>query len=105
MDSRPSRCLATVGRVAAVGPVTFGRRAAGFRGREKSIRRPCGRDRRRLDTTKEKEALFAYLWVDVVYNHDPAETAKAQDRVAELFKKMGNEEREKTYRDKARGRP
>jgi hypothetical protein len=61
-------------------------------------------DCRRLDPTKEKEALFAYLWVDVVYNHDAAETAKAQDRLAELFKKMGQDERAKTYRDRARGR-
>lgn len=58
----------------------------------------------RRDPKKEKEALFAYLKVDLIYNHDPAETLKAQDRIAELFKKMGQDERAKTYYDRARGR-
>ncbi len=61
-------------------------------------------DTRRLQPAKQKEARFAYLWVELIYNHDPVETAKAQDRLAELFKSMGQEERAKTYRDKARGR-
>lgn len=61
-------------------------------------------DSHRRDPAKQKEALFAYLWVDVVYNHDPVETAKAQDRIAAIFKKMGQDERAKLYRDKARDR-
>jgi hypothetical protein len=61
-------------------------------------------DCRRREPKKEKDALFAYLWVALIYNQDAAETAKAQDRIAELFKKMGQEERAKNYRDKARGR-
>lgn len=61
-------------------------------------------DCHRRDAKKTKEALFAYLWVDVVYNADPMETAKAQDRISELFKRTGQDERAKAFRDKARGR-
>ncbi len=61
-------------------------------------------DTRRLQPAKQKEARFAYLWVELIYNQDSVETAKAQDNLAELFKNMGQEERAKTYRDKARGR-
>lgn len=57
-----------------------------------------------LDPKRKKDALFAHLWVDVVYNQDPQEVAKAQDRIADLFKALNQDERAKTYRDKSRGR-
>jgi hypothetical protein len=58
----------------------------------------------RRDPKQKKEALYAYLWVDVVYNQDAAEVAKATSRLAELFGELKDEERAKKYRDKARGR-
>ncbi|MBX7102949.1 MAG: tetratricopeptide repeat protein [Gemmataceae bacterium] len=58
----------------------------------------------RLDPKREKDALFAYLWVDLIYNSDPYETSKAQDSVAQLFRKMSQDDRAKQYRDRARGR-
>lgn len=61
-------------------------------------------DCNRIDPKREKDALFDYLWVDLIYNTNPAETAKAQFHAAELFKKMNQDDRAKLYRDKARGR-
>lgn len=58
----------------------------------------------RLDPKRRKDALFAYLWVDVVYNQDPMETIKAQERLAELFRDMKDDDRAQHYRKKARGR-
>jgi len=58
----------------------------------------------RLDPKRRKDALFAYLWVDVVYNQDAMETAKAQDRLSELFREMKDDDRAKLYRNKARRR-
>jgi hypothetical protein len=61
-------------------------------------------DCQRLDPKRRKDALFSYLWVDVVYNQDPVEVAKAQSRLAELFLELKDENRAKIYRDKLRGR-
>jgi hypothetical protein len=58
----------------------------------------------RRDPKQKKEALYAYLWVDVVYNQDAAEVAKASGRLADLFGELKDEERARKYRDKARGR-
>ena len=58
----------------------------------------------RLDPKRNKDALFNYLWVDVVYNHDPVENAKAQRNLVELFREMKDETRAKIYQDKLRGR-
>lgn len=58
----------------------------------------------RRDAKTKKDALYAYLWVDVVYNDDPTELAKAYSRLAELFNELKDEERAKKYRDKLRGR-
>jgi hypothetical protein len=58
----------------------------------------------RRDAKKKKDALYAYLWVDVVYNDDPAEVAKADARLASLFGEFKDEDRAKKYRDKARGK-
>jgi hypothetical protein len=58
----------------------------------------------RRDPKTKKEALYAYLWVDVVYNDDPAELAKADDRLAGLFAELKDPERARKYRDKVRGK-
>lgn len=58
----------------------------------------------RLDPKRQKDALFAYLWVDVVYNFDPVEAIRAQERLAELFTELKDDERAKVYRNKSRGR-
>jgi hypothetical protein len=51
---------------------------------------------------KPREAMWAFLWVEVVYNQDPDEVAKALFRLAEIFALQGDEERAKSYQDKAR---
>lgn len=58
----------------------------------------------RRDPKTKKDALYAYLWVDVVYNDDPAEVAKADGRLATLFGELKDEDRAKKYRDKVRGK-
>jgi hypothetical protein len=58
----------------------------------------------RRDPKTKKDAVYAYLWVDVWYNDDPAEVAKADGRLASLFAELKDEERAKKYREKARGK-
>jgi hypothetical protein len=58
----------------------------------------------RRDAKTKKDALYAYLWVDVVYNDDPAEVAKADGRLADLFGELKDEERARKFRDKVRGK-
>lgn len=58
----------------------------------------------RRDPKTKKDALYAYLWVDVVYNDDPMETARAVRRLADLFAELKDEERARKYRDRAAGR-
>lgn len=57
----------------------------------------------RRDARTKKDALYAYLWVDVVYNDDPVETAKAVRRLAELFEDLKDDERARKYRERMRG--
>lgn len=57
----------------------------------------------RADPKRQKDALFAYLWVDVVYDFDPRETAKAREQLARLFKEQRDNERAQKYRAKSRG--
>ncbi len=59
----------------------------------------------RRDPATRKDALYAYLWVDVVYNDDPAQTTKAVSRLAELFAELKDEPRARKYRERLRGRP
>lgn len=47
-----------------------------------------------------RDAMWAYLWVDVVYNQDPAEHVKAVGRLVQIFKATGDEEREKVFHDR-----
>src|SRR4051812_2204227 len=58
----------------------------------------------RRDPKTKKDAVYAYLWVDVVYNDDPAQVAKADGRLAELFGELKDEERAKKFREKVRGK-
>lgn len=58
----------------------------------------------RRDAKTKKEAIYAYLWVDVVYNDDPTQVAKADGRLADLFGELKDEDRARKFRDKARGK-
>ncbi len=58
----------------------------------------------RRDPKTKKDALYAYLKVELLYKQDPAQTQKAVQRIAELFAELKDEDRAKKYRDKARGK-
>ncbi|QVL32998.1 hypothetical protein KIH39_03525 [Telmatocola sphagniphila] len=49
-----------------------------------------------------REAMWSYLWVDVVYNQDRTEHLKALDRLVKLFdsESMKDADRAKLYKDK-----
>lgn len=54
----------------------------------------------------DRDAMWAYLWVDVVYNQDKDEQVKALVRLIQLFKARQEDERVKQFHDrllKARG--
>ena len=55
-----------------------------------------------LMAKKPREAMWALLWVEVVYNQDHDEVVKALVRLAEAFQLQGDEERAKTTREKLR---
>jgi tetratricopeptide (TPR) repeat protein len=48
----------------------------------------------------KKDAMWAYLWVDVVYNQDKTEYAKAVERLSRVFKDLNDEPRAEKYREK-----
>jgi lipopolysaccharide biosynthesis regulator YciM len=50
--------------------------------------------------SKPKEALWPYLWVDVIYHQDRQEHAKAMAELAKLFEEQGDAARAKEYKDK-----
>jgi hypothetical protein len=58
----------------------------------------------RRDPKHKKDALYAYLWVDVIYNQDPIEVNRAVARLASLFAELKDDERAKKYRDRLRGK-
>jgi hypothetical protein len=58
----------------------------------------------RRDPATKKEALYAYLWVDVVYNDDATEVTKAVSRLAELFAELKDDDRARKYRERLKGR-
>lgn len=58
----------------------------------------------RRDPAHKKDALYAYLYVDVIYNQDTVETQKAVARLAQLFDEFKDEARAKQYRDRLRGK-
>lgn len=55
-----------------------------------------------LNADKPREAMWQYLWVEVVYNQDRDEVIKALARLADAFRMQGDDDRAKAYRDKAR---
>jgi hypothetical protein len=55
-----------------------------------------------LAAGKPRDAMWAFLWVEVVYTHDRDEVLKAVARLATVFQMQGDEERVKAYREKLR---
>jgi len=55
-----------------------------------------------LNADKPRDAMWQYLWVEVVYNHDRDEVIKALVRLSDSFKKQGDDDRAKAYQEKAR---
>jgi thioredoxin-like negative regulator of GroEL len=51
---------------------------------------------------RPREALWPYLWVDVIYHQDRQEHLKAMTELARLFEEQGDTARAKEYRDKLR---
>jgi tetratricopeptide (TPR) repeat protein len=51
---------------------------------------------------QKREALWSYLWVDVVYNQDKQEHVKALDRLVRLFAELKDDGRSKYYEDRLR---
>ena len=49
---------------------------------------------------RPKEALWPYLWVDVIYHQDRQEHIKAMAELAKLFEEQGDTARAKEYRDR-----
>lgn len=58
----------------------------------------------RRDPKLKKEAMYAYLWVDVVYNDDAAEVAKAIGRLSEIFAELKDDDRARKYRERLKNR-
>jgi hypothetical protein len=55
-----------------------------------------------LAAKKPREAMWAFLWVETVYNQDKDEVLKAMVRLKQCFKEQMDEDREKAYQDKIR---
>jgi len=49
---------------------------------------------------KPRDAMWSYLWVDVVYNQDRGEHLKAMTRLIKIFNKAGDAEKEQLYKEK-----
>src|SRR5262249_36201669 len=49
---------------------------------------------------RPREALWPYLWVDVIYHQDRQEHAKALAELARLFQEQGDPARVRKYKDK-----
>jgi len=49
---------------------------------------------------RDKDAMWAYLWVDVIYHQDRQEHARAMEQLAKIFEERGEKDRAKLYRDK-----
>lgn len=69
-----------------------GARAAGFNARGELF----------LAAKKPREAMWEFLNVEVVYNQDVEETAKAVRRLIQLFEQFGERDRADQYREKLR---
>ncbi|MFL5341104.1 MAG: hypothetical protein ACJ8F7_13235 [Gemmataceae bacterium] len=49
---------------------------------------------------QKQDAKWAYLWVDAVYSADRNEHLKAMERLAQVFKDLGDEDHANKYREK-----
>jgi hypothetical protein len=47
-----------------------------------------------------KDAMWSYLWVDVVYNQDKAEQIRAMERLVDVFTKLNDDDHVQKYREK-----
>lgn len=54
------------------------------------------------DKPRPRDAMWAFLWVEVVYNQDREEVVKALTRLAGVFEALGDEDRARAYREKLR---
>lgn len=52
---------------------------------------------------KPKDALWPYLYVDVLYHQDRREHARALEQLAKLFEELGDTARAKQYKEKLKG--
>ena len=60
---------------------------------------------RRDPKTKKDARLYAYLWVDVVYNDDATEVTKAVSRLAGFFAELKDDDSARKYRrERLKGR-
>jgi hypothetical protein len=55
-----------------------------------------------LAAKKPRDAMWAFLWVETVYNQDKDEVFKAMVRLKQCFKDQMDDDREKSYQDKIR---
>lgn len=53
-----------------------------------------------LAAKRPREAMWAFLWVETVYNPDKDDVLKAMVRLGQIFKEGMEEDREKAYREK-----
>jgi hypothetical protein len=53
-----------------------------------------------LAQKKPREAMWSYLWVDVVYNQDRGEHLKAMTRLIKIFKEANDTEKAQLYTEK-----
>jgi hypothetical protein len=51
---------------------------------------------------RPRDAMWAYLWVETVYNQDRDEVGKALVRLVKSFEDQGDEERARSFREKLR---
>jgi tetratricopeptide (TPR) repeat protein len=49
---------------------------------------------------KTREALWPYLWVDVIYHQDKQQHVKAMEQLAKIFDEQGEKARAKQYRER-----
>jgi tetratricopeptide (TPR) repeat protein len=52
------------------------------------------------ENNRPKDALWPYLFVDVVYHQDKREHARAVEQLAKLFAELGDKERAEQYRER-----
>ncbi len=54
-----------------------------------------------LAVGRRRDAMWEYLWVDVVYNEDRSQVQKAIDALAKIFEDLKEPEKAKQYREKS----